>query len=414
MNGSNRKREAVVLSGGGAYGAYQVGVLKGLTTGRCQHAAREAFNPDVYAGTSAGAVNAAVFLAHLSSGLPNAAQFLEDFWVNYVADGPGRCGNGVYRLRGAPFDVLDLDCITLEPLNTFSSLAGDSLFLLQDFALRAAEFARSTESLTRRALKAIDIGAFIVTTRIRDGLIRAVPLEGIRDSRREIRVLSTNFDNGDLVMFDEHDLVDRYGIATLLASTAVPGFFSPVMVNGQRHIDGQTLLNAPLLREFADCDTIHLVYMDPDIATIPADRLQSTIDVLDRIIVINNAYKINEDLKTLLHINRSLELLDSLSGFNEIVDERIESFVKAASRITERMRSSAPPYRKLTVHRYHPREDLGGVLGFMNLGQQHIANLIARGYQDALQHNCVESECIIPDQDVTLQSTAHFEETRAW
>jgi predicted acylesterase/phospholipase RssA len=414
VNEPRSERQALVLSGGGAYGAYEAGILKGLASRQCPHSASVPFDPDVYAGSSAGAVNAAVFAAHLDTGLVGASQFLEAFWINHIADGPGRCGNGVYRLRSTPFDLLDPDCIFANPFSTVSSLVGDSVFLLQESFKRGVQFASSTENLTRRMLRTIDIGAFIVTTRIQEGLAHAISLDGIRRSGKELRIISTNFDNGDLVVFDERDVVDRHGIDTVLASASVPGFFSPVIINGQRHVDGQTLLNAPLMREFADCDIIHLVYMDPDIAAIPPERLQSTIDVLDRIIVINNAYKINQDLETLLHINRSLELLESISGINEVIDERVESFLKAASRIAERLQSEKPRYRKLTVHRYHPREDLGGVLGFMNLGHQHILGLIARGYRDALEHDCIESGCIIPEKETTFQSTTRLEETAAW
>ena len=50
------RRLAVVLSGGGAFGAYEVGVLRVLEG--------IGLRPKILAGTSAGAINAVVWLAH--------------------------------------------------------------------------------------------------------------------------------------------------------------------------------------------------------------------------------------------------------------------------------------------------------------------------------------------------------------
>jgi NTE family protein len=72
-------RDALVLSGGGARGAYQVGVLKAIA---------EWLPPDspcpfeVLVGTSAGALNAAALGARAHS-LHEAVQSLEDVWSNF-------------------------------------------------------------------------------------------------------------------------------------------------------------------------------------------------------------------------------------------------------------------------------------------------------------------------------------------
>jgi NTE family protein len=392
----DRHKTAVILSGGGAYGAYEVGILKGLTSGSCPHMNYIPIDADIYAGTSAGAINCAVFVGYLENGAQYAAQYLEDFWVNHVAEGPGRCGNGVYRVR-APFMLPDPDCILRQPVSTLDSIFGDSLFFLQESIRRGAGFLTSTGSLTRRSLETIDISVLIAATRIREGLAQAVSLDGISRSGCELRIMATNFETGELSVFDELDIVNRVGIEAILASAAIPAVVPPVKVDGQLHVDGGAIVNTPLLREVADSDIVHLVYMDPDIAAIPIERIQNTIGVLDRILVVHNAYRINQDLETLLHINESLEMIESISGLDEIVDSKLKSFLKGLSRIFRRERHQLGPYHTIAVHRYHPREDLGGALGFMNLGQQHIRSLIERGYHDAVNHDCVASGCIIPE-----------------
>lgn len=67
---------ALVLSGGGARAAYQVGVIKYLSD-----AFGDRFTPNIFCGTSAGAINA-VFLAQHVSNLRVGANELANLWGN--------------------------------------------------------------------------------------------------------------------------------------------------------------------------------------------------------------------------------------------------------------------------------------------------------------------------------------------
>ena len=76
---SARARRALVLSGGGARGAYQVGVLKALAT---LHPGEQA--PwDILVGTSAGGICAAVLAAHTTH-WRDGIQRLEEVWANFT------------------------------------------------------------------------------------------------------------------------------------------------------------------------------------------------------------------------------------------------------------------------------------------------------------------------------------------
>lgn len=75
----------LVLTGGGARAAYQIGVLKAVTQIRrdCQHPAGNPF--DVITGTSAGAINAAA-LACRADDFDTAVQTLVDTWSHFRAE----------------------------------------------------------------------------------------------------------------------------------------------------------------------------------------------------------------------------------------------------------------------------------------------------------------------------------------
>lgn len=77
------RKIAVILSGGGARGAYQVGVLKGLAEILEKHR----LNADirVFSGVSAGAINAS-FLATHANDFPTAASKLATLWSELTSD----------------------------------------------------------------------------------------------------------------------------------------------------------------------------------------------------------------------------------------------------------------------------------------------------------------------------------------
>ena len=77
-----QKRTALVLSGGGARGSYQVGALKAIA-----HIQPDGgMNPfDIICGTSAGALNASM-LACESDHYGHAVKRLETLWQNLQSD----------------------------------------------------------------------------------------------------------------------------------------------------------------------------------------------------------------------------------------------------------------------------------------------------------------------------------------
>src|SRR5580692_11928836 len=106
VNESNHTA-GLVLSGGGAFGAYEVGVINALYSGKSPATAGVALDAGVFAGTSVGSLNAAI-LAMNKGGAEASAKRLHDIWIHHVADnGDGR-GNGVYRVRGHIGNYLDV------------------------------------------------------------------------------------------------------------------------------------------------------------------------------------------------------------------------------------------------------------------------------------------------------------------
>src|SRR5690348_15721179 len=91
------ERVGLVLSGGGARAAYEVGVLKAIYNGKCPTAG--AGTPEVFCGTGAGAFNAAVIASRLPGQFPAPIEYLESLWADEIPQEGLMRNSRVYRRR---------------------------------------------------------------------------------------------------------------------------------------------------------------------------------------------------------------------------------------------------------------------------------------------------------------------------
>ena len=388
-------KTAVVLSGGGAYAAYEVGVMKALFHGDSPATNRTPLFSDIFTGTSAGSFNATMMLSPPGVQSQARVENLENVWLNSIADNPQRCGNGIFRFRGDLLPFLNPTCLQSNPELPFSQVMQDSIFLARDWFQRALNFATSSESPARRTLELIDLATFVSTGQFHSTLQRVVNLADVRASDKQLFIAATDFEDGELKIFTNSDMSDQLGRQMVMASSAIPGFFPPIQIGGRLYVDGGVLMNTPLKPAIdAGAEVVHVTYLDPDIKNIPVARLNNTYDVFERALIVKMADTFNRDVEDALEINQGLKLLAEAQR-GSLSDEQMKTFVRVASKLHDRL-EQGPPYRQLTIHRYHPRADLGGALGLLDFGHDRMVSLIDTGFRDAVNHNCAESGCVLP------------------
>ena len=399
MSRQQEEKMAVVLSGGGAYGAYEVGVMKALLGGEMKGAGYRPLDPQIYTGTSVGSFNATVMVAQpdVPGGL--AVERLERIWLDEVAEGAGKCGNGVFRIRGNPLRYFDPDCFA-NPFAPVADLGGDAGFLASSLFTRGLNFLAARGDLLKRGMQFVDFSAFISVEPFRQMLERTVRLEAVRDSIKELRIVATNWETGEVKVFENHHIGEEFGRQMIMASAAIPGIFPPVRVGDYLYVDGGTVMNTPLSCAIeAGATTLFVIYLDPDVNNIPVQKLMNTIDTFDRVYTIMLATKINEDIDTAAWINEGLTVMERVAAADSaagLSDADVSAFVRVASKIEERV-AAGQSFRKLTIHRFHPHDDLGGPLGMLDFSREAVTGLISRGFEDAVYHDCSESHCILPD-----------------
>ncbi len=352
---------ALVLSGGGANGAYEVGVVRALVAGASPGTGRQPLEPSVVAGTSIGTFNASVLASNLDRGWPQAAEVLNTVWRNRIAAPSAAVRNGVLRYRMNPLDWADLGWVRANPFGPVRDFAGDAAFLARDWSSRLAGFV----SGSGRATELFDLSTF-VDAQPSEALVREVVVPAhVRKAGVQLRVSATHWQSGALRVFENADFTDDLGASIVRASGAIPGIFPSVTIGKDAYVDGCVVLNTPLQPAIdAKADELHVIFLDPSPGAIPLRPVSSMMDAVGRMFVASFAATMRRDLAVAAKMN-----VDVLAG-------------------------KKPGHRLISIHLYHPFEDMGGALGMLDFHRDRLDRLIDHGYADAVSHDCQKSGCI--------------------
>jgi len=403
MSARDGRKEAVVLSGGGANGAYEIGVLKALMSGKSHVTGHRPLVPDIITGTSIGAFNAAFLVAQWEKYGATAIGNLERFWLERLAGGVR--SNGVFRLRANPFELLDPLSYLPNPLRPLQRLLSDSSLLAWEGLQRLVHFVTVEERrpIERRLLDLLDFSTLISLEPF-ERTLEEIDYRAIQRSPIWLKIAATNWATGELKVFWNHDMTDTFGPIAIRASSAVPGLFPPAEYGAQPFVDGSIMMNSPLSPAIhAGAEILHVVYLDPDVRSIPISRLPQAYGTFYRIFQIAWAAAYNDDIGDAARINRSLAALARATSElrpNEGTADLLQD-IGQVRRPDERR-----PYRPIEIHRYHPREPLAGDMSALNFDRERIASLIELGFQDAIYHDPVESQDILLDGETETSAVS--------
>jgi NTE family protein len=381
--------EGLILSGGGAYAAYEVGAIKALVQGKSLATGFAPWEPGILAGTSAGSLNASLLLSAAEGGL-SAAEYLEHVWMNEVADNPGRCGSGVFRFRDSPLPFLTPGCYR-DPADLFARFFRDNAFLARQFIEHGVQFLDYSVDIEQRVLETVDLSALICVDPLKALLRRSVHLDKIRASRKKLRIASTNWRTGEVRVFSNEEMTDEVGHKVIQASSSIPGIFPRVEIENDPYVDGGLVMNTPL-KPAIDCgaEVLQVIFMDPEIAHIPLPRLPNTPNEMYRSLVIGFSATLKRDLEVAAKVNRGVEEATSQPADDSEAESSSET-AAAFARGTQ-----GDPHRHLIIHLHHPSQTLGG--GWLSFGLEQIKETMQRGYEDVVQHNCKVNGCLLADR----------------
>jgi NADPH-dependent 2,4-dienoyl-CoA reductase/sulfur reductase-like enzyme/predicted acylesterase/phospholipase RssA len=196
----------LVLQGGGALGAFECGVVKALE--------ERSIHPDLVAGVSIGAFNAAIIAANPG----DAARPLEAFW------------------RELSFDSPD---IPNEELRRAVSSWRSTIFGAPHF-FRPRWF----EPILSPAQLPTNWTSFYDPSPLKATLRNYVAFDSLRDSPVRLLLTAVDVETGQLAVFDSY--VDEITPEHILASGSLPPGFPWTTIAGKHYWDGGLVSNSPL------------------------------------------------------------------------------------------------------------------------------------------------------------------------
>lgn len=386
--------EALVLSGGGAEGAYQVGVLRAMVEGRTPLPAMEDIK--IFTGTSIGAFTAAFLVSHWKKGPSFAVDKLRDVWLNDLAG--SLVNNGGYQIRGVPREIFNPLQMMANPLQPMMRMMQDSVYLSNDAGRRILELFNQDQSLAERILGLMNISTFVDVGPWEKVLQTSIDYKAINQEELVLRVVATNWEQGTPTIFDNRrfDRADPWRIVR--ASSAIPGLFPPALFEGAWYVDGGVLMNTPLKPAIrAKADVLHVINMNGPVDLVPLREPPNTMSTLYRQQLVEWGAKLNRDIERARTYNEAMHMLSNIEEQEFAGHVSFKAFMSAqaqANRQTEREMD----YRPLTIHRYFPRTK-SEVLDLVDLNTRNLENLMDRGYWDAVKHSCDHANCVFPIKD---------------
>ncbi len=200
----------LVLQGGGALGAYQVGAYQALH--------ESGIEPDWVIGTSIGAVNAALICGNE---LAHRLDRLDAFWGQVKRKGFGPSPLDPFAIAGM-----------LGTMNTV--LRGIPSFFTPNLAAWRGS----------RAGTSIEQACYYSTAPLRETLQELIDWKYLGDGPTRLTVGAVNVCSGAMRYFDTRD--EKLALDHVMASGALPPAFGAVRIDGEPYWDGGIYSNTPI------------------------------------------------------------------------------------------------------------------------------------------------------------------------
>jgi NTE family protein len=336
-----RRRIAMILSGGGARGAYEVGVLSYIF----DDFTRPRGGPpriDILSGTSVGAINACFLAAHLTDPVLGVRR-LVDLWSELQLTSV--LGFGVRQV------------VSLPRLLMGGTLEGIGLFDVRpmtDLVQREISWRAVTRCLRRRLLRTLSVSCTEVATGRTVVFMQTAP-HAVIPSSAPPRTLFR---------------ADRIGPPHALASAAIPILFPPVRIDKELYLDGGLRQNTPIAPALRLGAThIFAVGGSREVKGVTmnegASRGPDAPGLAFLLGKVLNAFlldHIDVDIELLTRLNNVLG--DGARAYGEGFGERMSA---------EAYRRGAPPYRHVQCLAIRPSEDIG------RMASEHVRKARFRG-----------------------------------
>ncbi len=358
-------KKAIFLSGGGARGAYQAGVLKCI----CDILGGGQFPVDILSTVSAGSINGA-YLAMHAGDFRAATNNLVKMWGGLTSEQIFRAGN----------------------ISLLRSVVRNAASMVFHKNVKGGQHLLDTEPLQRLLQENIDFDQ--IRQNIADGLLSA------------FEVTATCFESSQTVsFFDSQDpaigwrKIRHYSQAAaitldhIMASSAFPMFFPAVNINSLHYGDGGLRHSSPLrasIKLGAEAILIIGTRKTPDIDWIAGAEPIDEINFAKILGMMFNAFldNLERDLEHLNTINQNYALMNAATRektvWREVKVLNITPSIDLA-RIAIQKEAALPFLLRYLLDAFGEKEQSGDFLSFLLFESAYTGDLIEIGYNDTMQ-----------------------------
>jgi NTE family protein len=324
---------ALVLSGGGMRGAYEVGVVAGIVEVLDREPGEQALF-DVFAGTSVGAINASYFAANADS-YDHRVERLVDTWQSLRLDD---------HARVRPLGLAPLPDAFRRWANT--KILGKSLLdtrAVEVLVRRTVDWQRMHRNVDAGIVRAVMVAALHVVSGRTTVFTEGAPGVRIENTRDERRVTA----------------FERITADHVLASAAIPLLFPTRKLGDHYYCDGGLRFNtpiAPAIRAGAERLVVISVRHERSVREVQAVEAADHAQMQD----LSPIFLVGKLLNALLldPVQYDLQVLDRLNQMMEVLEETLSpEDLERVHRVWVRHRGM--PYRRIKTLTFTPSRDLG-------------------------------------------------------
>lgn len=366
------QKTALILSGGGARGAYQVGVLKGLS----EILPEKMKSPfDILSGSSAGAINC----AHLATNIQHFSVAIEKLvylWSQIKAE-------QVFKTDFLSLNKFSLGLLGEKKLNALLDTAP-----LRELISKNCDFTKIKKNLEAEFINSVIITANNYDSSSAISFIQTKDQSHVfwRESRRKAVLAEINVDH-------------------VMASSAIPMLFPPIEIESQHYGDGCVRNNTPCSPSIRmGAEKLFVIGVRTQLSTevnhqiqslkkkAPPQQSPSMIKILNTLLNAVLLDSVEQDVLRIQRINQLAKLVKQSESQVSVEDKmglkEIPALCISPSQdIGELARQHAhhlPRLIRMTISAFGSLDEASEILSYLLFEPNFCKSLIEMGYQDAL------------------------------